>query len=597
MSSTSIPFSSSSITSTTSDLASPSFKSLSSSSSSSTNTSVLKYNDLLKQLYNISLYSPNKKGLTNMERLLEHLNNPHKDLKFIHVTGTNGKGSVVIKLSQILMQVGKNIQQQQEGTEGEKKKEFKVGIFTSPHLSSFRERIVINNEMISEEDIEKFLPQIFQICQRESIPATFFEITTALAFLKYKQEAVDYVVLEVGLGGRLDATNIINSPLASVITSVQLDHVSILGDTIEKIAREKGGIIKKNRPVIVGPGCPHQILKEMAMAIESPYYHIDRTGLSGNLSEEEKQEEDLKTLRELDTDEINTEIVKKVIKVLQDEDKSSNNIFNLIDFQDEYFLRCLQSRPPCRFQELIVYKPEETNISTTSSSENSQKKIRLTPNYSDSRVRIILDIAHNFDSIQALSTRLSKKYKNQKIKVILGMSSDKDINSCLPLLLRVIQNNQEDIYCTSADTPRAIKKEVLREKITTLLSSTSSATTTTDSIDILPANSHSSFFNGDVASCIQEALKDSLNINITEVEKLKFFCSSPCSGSQTDFTNEVNELLSAPPSPTTSHLSLSTLSSLLPIEEPETVIVIMGTAFIMSDARKFLKFNEPIDMV
>ena len=173
-----------------------------------------------------------KEGLENIEALAAIAGNPERTLRCIHVAGTNGKGSVTHMLSSFYQEMGK-----------------KVGLYTSPHLIDFRERIKINGEMIPKEAVarffEKFQPEF------QKLEPSFFEMTTALAFYYFAEEKVDIAIIEVGLGGRLDATNII-TPIASVITNISLEHTQLLGDTLAKIAYEKAGIIKPNVPVIIG---------------------------------------------------------------------------------------------------------------------------------------------------------------------------------------------------------------------------------------------------------------------------------------------------------------------------------------------------------
>jgi dihydrofolate synthase/folylpolyglutamate synthase len=146
------------------------------------------------------------------------------NLLIVHVAGTNGKGSVCYKIAKTFQLAG-----------------YKTGLFTGPHISSFRERIQINSVPISENDVSDYIPNILSILERNQIPASFFEVTTALAFSYFNARNVDVVVLETGLGGRLDATNVIKRPTLSIITSIGLDHTKILGDTIELIAKEKAG--------------------------------------------------------------------------------------------------------------------------------------------------------------------------------------------------------------------------------------------------------------------------------------------------------------------------------------------------------------------
>ena len=171
-------------------------------------------------------------GIQTMERFDDYLGNPHRKFKTIHVAGTNGKGSVSSMLASVLMGLG-----------------YKVGLYTSPHLVDFRERIKVDGEMVSHEAVLDFLDRTDPFVT-ENDPS-FFEITTAMAFDYFASCGVDYAVVECGLGGRLDSTNIV-TPVLSVITSIGLDHTDILGDTLEKVAFEKGGIIKPCVPVVVG---------------------------------------------------------------------------------------------------------------------------------------------------------------------------------------------------------------------------------------------------------------------------------------------------------------------------------------------------------
>ncbi len=172
-----------------------------------------------------------KPTLDKVLKLSEHFGNPGKSLKFIHVAGSNGKGSVSSMLASILKESG-----------------VRVGLFTSPHIRDFRERIRINGEMITEEEVIDFVERVKNL--NLDFSPSFFEITFVLALLHFKNQNADICVIETGLGGRLDATNIID-PICSIITSISLEHTQILGDTIEQIAFEKAGIIKKNRPVFV----------------------------------------------------------------------------------------------------------------------------------------------------------------------------------------------------------------------------------------------------------------------------------------------------------------------------------------------------------
>lgn len=173
-----------------------------------------------------------RSDLTNIIQLCDLLGNPERDLKCIHVAGTNGKGSVTHIIASIFQEQG-----------------YKVGVFVSPHYKDYRERIKINGKFVSKKFVTAFVEQHQK--QFKKIDASFFEITTAMAFEYFKEKKVDFAVIETGMGGRLDSTNII-TPLLSVITNISYDHLQFLGNTLEKIAGEKAGIIKKNIPVVIG---------------------------------------------------------------------------------------------------------------------------------------------------------------------------------------------------------------------------------------------------------------------------------------------------------------------------------------------------------
>ncbi|WP_162180782.1 folylpolyglutamate synthase/dihydrofolate synthase family protein [Neochlamydia sp. EPS4] len=202
-----------------------------------------------------------KLGLNNMCRLQRVLDFPASHYQCIHIAGSNGKGSVTTKIAKALEAEG-----------------HRVGLFTSPHISTFRERVKINGQLIDEETTKTLLDKIFTKIANEQIPATFFEITTALALAYFAQKKVEYAVLEAGLGGRLDATNIV-IPRLSIITSISLEHTEYLGQTVEEIAKEKAGIIKPGVPVIIGPRVPRPVIEEIAKLQNSPL-----TQVAGNFS-------------------------------------------------------------------------------------------------------------------------------------------------------------------------------------------------------------------------------------------------------------------------------------------------------------------------
>jgi len=205
-----------------------------------------------------------KLGLENIRKLLDLLGNPHKKLKYVHVAGTNGKGSTVAYISSVLIESG-----------------YKVGIYTSPYVERFTERICINDKEISGEDLARLTEivkeKVSEMVRQGYNHPTEFEIITAIAFLYYYEQNCDVVVLEVGLGGRYDSTNIIDTPLVSVITSVSFDHMKILGDNLTQIAREKAGIIKENGNVVLYPQSEEveKVIEDAAAQTSSRLFKAD----------------------------------------------------------------------------------------------------------------------------------------------------------------------------------------------------------------------------------------------------------------------------------------------------------------------------------
>ena len=199
-----------------------------------------------------------KLGLEAMQSFLAKVGGPEQRLRFVHVAGTNGKGSVCVTLLTALRQAG-----------------FTVGMYTSPHLSTVRERIRLNDEYISEEEFSELAAKVIEVLGGEAI--TYFEFVTAVALLWYERRQPDLVILETGMGGRLDATNVV-TPLVSLVTSISMDHQAYLGDTLTAIATEKAGIIKKNIPVVAAGGAAEvtQVLTKAATAKQAPLYLLGR---------------------------------------------------------------------------------------------------------------------------------------------------------------------------------------------------------------------------------------------------------------------------------------------------------------------------------
>src|SRR3954470_4773417 len=224
------------------------------------------YKEAIEFLYSLRLFGT-KLGLDNTFRLAAQAGNPQEQLRFIHVAGTNGKGSTCAMLEAIYRASG-----------------LRTGLFTSPHLVSFCERIQVNRTLISEEAVVQLVSEIRKLATHFSPGAspTFFEIVTVMALKYFAREKCDVVIWETGLGGRLDATNIVN-PLLSIITNVQFDHQQWLGDTLAKIAFEKAGIIKPHIPVVCGPSDPEalEVIRNRASELGAPLRLVTEDSVTG----------------------------------------------------------------------------------------------------------------------------------------------------------------------------------------------------------------------------------------------------------------------------------------------------------------------------
>ena len=225
---------------------------------------MMTYDEALEYIHGVSNFFC-KPGLERIAELCDRLGNPQKHLKFIHVTGTNGKGSVCSMLSSILTAEG-----------------YKVGLYTSPYVREFNERMRINGENIPNEYLRELTEMVKESADKMTDSPTEFELITAIAFEYFKREKCDIVVLEVGMGGRLDATNIIENPLLSIITGVSVDHTAFLGDTVEKISGEKAGIIKHLCPTLYGGEdvIAEGVILDEAQKMQSPLYKTDYSAIS-----------------------------------------------------------------------------------------------------------------------------------------------------------------------------------------------------------------------------------------------------------------------------------------------------------------------------
>lgn len=225
---------------------------------------MMTYGEAISYIHSVN-WRGSRPGLSRITELLQKLDNPEKSLRCIHIGGTNGKGSTSAMLDCILRAAG-----------------YSVGSFTSPFIERFNERIMLNGQPISDDALCHYLSTVAPLAEAMADPPTEFELITALGFLYFKEQGCDYVVLEVGMGGRLDSTNVIESPVLSIITGIAFDHTAILGDTVEKIAYEKAGIVKARRPILYGGNDPDAlaVIAREANEKNAPFYVTDRATLT-----------------------------------------------------------------------------------------------------------------------------------------------------------------------------------------------------------------------------------------------------------------------------------------------------------------------------
>lgn len=301
-------------------------------------------------------------GLDRISKIMELLDNPQDNLKCVHIAGTNGKGSVCAFLNNIFIENG-----------------LKTGLFTSPHLFSYNERICVNNEKINDKDFDKLVFEISDMAEKNNIPLTEFEILTAVSFLYFKMQNVDIVILETGLGGRLDSTNIIKNPVACAITTIDFDHKERLGNTIEEIATEKAGIIKGDVPVIIqkdnlGFSTIEKYAKNLYVAknLVEPM----EIGLLGNHQKK------------------NLALALETIKHMP------------FDFGKEKVLKAIK---------------------------NTRWRFRL--EY-DKKNKILIDGCHNPNGARALRNFLDENFKNEKLQFVFGCLKNKEYEKMLEILIK-----------------------------------------------------------------------------------------------------------------------------------------------------------------
>ena len=377
------------------------------------------YQETIEYLFNSAPLFQNvgkdayKEGLENTHTLDEHFGHPHRKFKTIHVAGTNGKGSCSHTLAAILQSAG-----------------YKVGLYTSPHLVDFRERIRVNGEVISKEYVIDFVEQHRSFF--EPLHPSFFELTTAMAFNWFAMQGVDVAVIEVGLGGRLDCTNII-SPDLCVITNISFDHIQFLGDTLAKIASEKAGIIKPKIPVVIGEIHPEteSIFVNKSDLESAPIHFAQREssvqkamftpegGITYHTTEYPLLKGQLGGYCQVK----NTQTILTAVRILQEKGYHIEKEHVYQGFAEVCLLTGLMGR-----WQILQEQP-----------------------------KMICDTGHNKAGIEYIVKQLSAQEYRQ-LRIVLGMVNDKDISGVLAMLPK-----EATYYFTKASVSRALSEEKVKE--------------------------------------------------------------------------------------------------------------------------------------
>lgn len=370
------------------------------------------YKKAIEYIYNLNKFGI-KLGLNNITCLLSLFDNPHLKTKVIHVAGTNGKGSTSSTICSILKTAG-----------------YKVGLYTSPHLVFFEERMTINGVYITEEEVydllERMKPAIKKVANTAGCQhPTFFEVVTAMAFLYFYENNVDFAVMEVGLGGRLDATNVCQ-PLISVITHIDFDHTDRLGNSLGEIAGEKGAIIKQNTPVVSALQFSEaeEVIKNVALKMESPLFSygkeikadLVKSQLDGNYFDYKGIFNNIDNLHVPLIGEFQVENVSLAIATAE---LLNNKGFTIK--QDDIIKGVNDTHWPGRF-EIVKENP-----------------------------LVILDGAHNPNGMNQFISNIKKLIPDKKIIAVLGVSQDKDY----PAILKTVIPQVSQVIITMADNPRA----------------------------------------------------------------------------------------------------------------------------------------------
>lgn len=349
----------------------------------------MKKEEIINKLFSLHRFGI-KPGLDRTKTLLKFLDNPHQKIPIIHIAGTNGKGSVASFLASILYEAG-----------------YKTGLYTSPHIKSFNERIRINGKMIDDENLINISKNL--LSKAESINSTFFEITTAIAFEYFYLKKVDIAIIETGMGGRFDSTNVVQ-PLVSVITNVGMDHMEYLGNSIRKIAMEKAGIIKENVPFVIGKKQDNiiDIFQKKTSNISYAFNDFEIKNI--------QLLRDLKIICDISNNNLEFNDIIIGIPGLS-QLQNIKTVFSVLNHIYDKFI----------IDNIAIYKGIK-NVRKNTDTDNRLELI-------NKNIPVIADIAHNEDAIKNLVNTLKKsEYADIKYNILLTFMKDKEIDKMLKFL-------------------------------------------------------------------------------------------------------------------------------------------------------------------
>lgn len=353
-------------------------------------------------------------GLRRIEKVLKLFNNPQEDLKIIHIAGTNGKGSTCAMLCELLKNVGLN-----------------VGLYTSPHILSYCERIKINNIDIKKEVLSKLIFKIEKVSKENNTHLTEFEILTVAAFLYFKQENVDVVILETGLGGRFDATNIVKKPILTIITSISIDHKDRLGDTIQQIAVEKAGIIKENVPLV-----------------------ISKYNQGFNVIQNIAAQKNVQVILNENDIKLSFKNNKNYVNINNNEEYE----FNLLGLWQAENLNLVLNA----FDYLKDNLLKNINFNKNEILKDSLKNVKWDYRFQFINTHVILDGAHNLDAAIKLRKSLDFYFKDKKIQFIYGSLNTKEYEKIVDVLF----NKNDDVFLYEFNCQNAVSVKDLEKIIT-----------------------------------------------------------------------------------------------------------------------------------